>query len=45
MKQNPKPVVPQIGTSFWDNSSVTEEEMIYNLEKSQKDAVLLSDDK
>ena len=45
MKQNPKPVVPQIGASFWDNSSVTEEEMIYNLEKSQKDAVLLSDDK
>ena len=45
MKQNPKPVVPQIGASFWDNSSVTEKEMIYYLEKSQKDAVLLSDEK
>ena len=45
MKQNSKPIKPKMGSSFWNNSAIKEEERINNLEKSQKDAIMLSDHK
>ena len=45
MKQNSKPIKPKMGSSFWNNSAITEEERIYNLEKSQKDVIMLSGNK
>ena len=45
MKQNSKPIKPKMESSFWNNSAIKEEERINNLEKSQKDAIMLSGNK